>query len=97
MRVRFLASTWEQHQLVKRVASIINEGMWYIVPPPFTAELIRTCIISLSGANYDLWIARILLYRQRQPAAILSLCTMMHTAIVLPHPKLRLEAALVTL
>jgi len=85
MRVRFLASTCEQHPLVKLVAGIIDEGMWYIVPPPFTAELIRTCIISLSGANYDLWIARIFLYRRRQPAAILSLCTMMHRAIVLPY------------
>jgi hypothetical protein len=47
-------------------------------------KLVRTCVISLSRANYDFWIARILLYRLRQLAVILSLCTMMDTAIVLP-------------
>ena len=55
-----------------------------LLPPPFTAELVGTRVISLSRANYDLWVVRILLYRLRQLAVILGLCTMTDTAIVLP-------------
>jgi hypothetical protein len=59
MRVAFSASTLQQNPFSNLGIRVIDYQMWYGVPASSTAKRIRSGVISLSRANYDLWVGRI--------------------------------------